>query len=219
MGLFNFFKGSKVPPPLYHHGEPGSGNAYLSTMPSEQDPSIHQGNDPKTIKRRVKERVEAEIWLERRQAQMEKRERSEKRWRERMSQDGEYMNLFELDDKSMPPELRGPFEGRDTSRYKSPAGRSFSHGDQGFVGMADDPRALGFMPMGRRGERRDHTTPDEMRGMAGGNPFNPAFLAAPEGGSGQRGAGRERGGRAQGDGRVPRWPAPGDKGSAWNMHD
>ncbi|KAI4954786.1 hypothetical protein J4E86_006096 [Alternaria arbusti] len=84
MGLFNFFK-SNTPPPLYHHGERGSGNEYLSPMPSEQDPSIHVGNDPKTIKKRVKERVDAEIWIERRKAQMEKSERSEKRWRERLS--------------------------------------------------------------------------------------------------------------------------------------
>jgi len=212
MGLFNFFK-SNTPPPLYHHGERGSGNEYLSPMPSEQDPSIHVGNDLKTIKKRVKERVDAEIWIERRKAQMEKSEKSEKRWRERMSRDAEYFKESGLNGTPLPPTLRDQLEGRGGPRDESHGPGHFRLGDHGFAGIADDPRALGFMPMGRRrGGRRNPGWPD-LGGMGRGDPPVPDHSF----GRGDNSRGGE--GRGQEGGRGPRWPAGGGKASAWNMHD
>ncbi|KAI4950020.1 hypothetical protein J4E91_004676 [Alternaria rosae] len=198
MGLFKIFKGSKTPPMLYQHGEVGSGNAYLSPLPSDTHPSIYQGNDPKTIKKRVKERVDAEILLERRQAEIETREkREERRSERRMNREAMFMEQMGV---------------RGGSREESPGVRPFRRGDHGFVGITDDPRALGFMAMGRRGERRNPGWPD-LRGMGRGDP------AVPDHSFGRWDNGRGEGGRDRGGGRGPRGPAAGDKASAWSMHD
>ena len=182
-------------------------------MPSEQDPSIHVGNDLKTIKKRVKERVDAEIWIERRKAQMEKSEKSEKRWRERMSRDAEYFKESGLNGTPLPPTLRDQLEGRGGPRDESHGPGHFRLGDHGFAGIADDPRALGFMPMGRRRGGRRNTGWPELGDMGREDP------PVPDHSFGRGDNSRGGGGRGQEGGRGPRWPAGGGKASAWNMHD
>jgi hypothetical protein len=209
MGLFNFLK-DDTPPPLYLHRELGEGKHFLSPLPSETHPSIHQGSYSKSIKKRVKEEVDTRKHLAWRQAQMDKSDRAEQRILQRLERNGHFGG-------------RGGFPGELPGDRRDRAG-----GMPGGRGMMDEARGMGrdeqmdpdmyaprdgrggpfMMRGGRRG--RDGRDGEMRRGLGGLDD------AAGRHVHWQRGPDQERG---QGDGRdVPQGFGRRNKHSAWNMN-
>jgi hypothetical protein len=209
MGFFNFFK-DDTPPPLYLHKELGEGKHFLSPLPSETHPSIHQGPDAKSIKKRVKEEVDAMKWLAWRQAQMDKSKRAEQRIFERLERNGQFGGRG-----GFPGELPG--DGRDRGRgipggrERMGEARGMGPGEQRDPDMyaPRDARGGPFVMRGDskgrdgRGEegRRDHRGLDDAAGR------HVHWQGGPDQEMGQ---GDERG--------VPQGFGRKTKHSAWNMN-